>query len=446
MEYPSPPTTVVGAGLAGVEAAFWLLRHGHALTLLEQKPHHRSPAHQSDLPAELVCSNSLRSDEPTTGIGLLHEELRLLGSLTLRAADANRVPAGSALAVDRQAFSQSIADSLQGLPGLFWRREEATSVPEGLCIVATGPLTSEAFSQALAPLLGDRLYFYDAIAPVVAADSIDMGVAFRQGRFQKGDDYLNLPLDKESYLHFIHALRTAQKVPPHAFEELRYFEACLPIEAMAERGEETLAFGPLKPVGLRCPRTGKRPHAVVQLRQEDKAQTAYNLVGFQTRLTYAEQKRIFGSLPGLQNAQWLRLGQIHRNTFMDAPRLLGEDLSLLGKPGLFFAGQITGVEGYTESAASGLLTAMAVQARLEGRVFVPPPPETALGALYGHLRGQAGLPGKSFQPSHINFGLFPPLAARLRKCDKKAAIVARARVGFREWMGRVSPACRENSI
>ncbi|MCL2626547.1 MAG: methylenetetrahydrofolate--tRNA-(uracil(54)-C(5))-methyltransferase (FADH(2)-oxidizing) TrmFO [Cystobacterineae bacterium] len=438
---PPGPTLVIGAGLAGVEAAFWLARHGHAVVLVEQKPHQRSPAHQSDLPAELVCSNSLRSDEPLTGIGLLHEELRLLDSLVLRAADAHRVPAGSALAVDRSAFSQSIADSLQGLPGLSWKHEEATCMPEGegLCIVATGPLTSEAFSQALAPLLGDKLYFYDAIAPVVAADSIDMEMAFRQGRFQKGEDYLNLPLDKEGYLCFIHALRTAQKVPPHAFEELRYFEACLPIEAMAERGEETLAFGPLKPIGLRCPRTGKRPHAVVQLRQEDRAQTAYNLVGFQTRLTYAEQKRVFGSLPGLQNARWLRLGQIHRNTFMDAPRLLGEDMSLVAKPTLFFAGQITGVEGYTESAASGVLTAMAVQARLEGRVFIPPPPETALGALYVHLRGQLSSAQRSFQPTHINFGLFPPFPAKLRKSDRKAALVARARAGFRAWAGRVLP-------
>jgi len=458
-------TTLIGAGLAGVEAAFWLTRHGHPLTLVEQKPLKRSPAHQSDLPAELVCSNSLRCDEPTTGIGLLHEELRLLNSLVLRCADATRVPAGSALAVDRLAFSQAVADALRGLPGLTWKHEEARALPEGLCVVATGPLTSEALSQALSPLLGDKLYFYDAIAPVVAADSIDMEVAFRQGRrrgrgsnksssksssksreqqaedtsFSPHDDYLNLPLDKESYLHFVQALRTAQKVPPHAFEELRYFEACLPIEAMAERGENTLAFGPLKPVGLCCPRTGRRPYAVVQLRQEDKAQSAYNLVGFQTRLTFSEQKRVFGSLPGLQNAQWLRLGQIHRNTFMDSPRLLGEDMSLLQRPEVFFAGQITGVEGYVESAASGLLTAMAVQARLEGRVFIPPPAETALGALYNHLRGALHPPGKCFQPSHINFGLFPPLAAKLNKADKKAAVVARARAHFQTWKNNVSP-------
>ena len=435
----STPLTLIGAGLAGVEAAFRLARRGHALTLVEQKPLKRSPAHHSDLPAELVCSNSLRSDEPTTGIGLLHEELRRLDSLVLRCADATRVPAGSALAVDRQAFSTAVAKALQGLPALSWRHEEATALPEeGLCIVATGPLTSEALSQALAPLLGDKLYFYDAIAPVVAADSIDMEVAFRQGRFEKGDDYLNLPLDKEAYARFVQALRSAQKVPPHAFEELRYFEACLPIEAMAERGEETLAFGPLKPVGLRCPRTGRRPHAVVQLRQEDKAATAFNLVGFQTRLTFPEQRRIFGSLPGLQNARWLRLGQIHRNTFMDSPRLLGADLSLMARPEVFFAGQITGVEGYVESAASGLLTALAVEARLEGRAFLPPPEETALGALYGHLRGHTSLPGKCFQPSHINFGLFPPFPAKLGKRDKKAALVARARVSFEEWRQHVS--------
>jgi len=430
-----PPVHLMGAGLAGVEAAFRLARRGFCLTLVEQKPLRRSPAHQTDLPAELVCSNSLRSDEPTTAIGLLHEELRLMDSLVLGCADATRVPAGSALAVDRQAFSQAIARALEGLSGLSWRREEATALPEGLCIVATGPLTSEAFSQALAPLLGDKLYFYDAIAPVVAADSIDIDreVAFRQGRFGRGDDYLNLPLDKEAYLQFVQALRTAQKVPPHAFEELRFFEACLPIEAMAERGEQTLAFGPLKPVGLRCPRTGRRPHAVVQLRQEDTAATAFNLVGFQTRLTFPEQRRVFGSLPGLQNARWLRLGQIHRNTFIDSPRLLGADFSLLEKPEVFFAGQITGAEGYVESAASGLLTAMAVEARLQGRAFVPPPGETALGALYGHLRGQTSPPGRGFQPSHIHFGLFPPLPAKVGKRDKKAALVARARAHFQTW-------------
>jgi methylenetetrahydrofolate--tRNA-(uracil-5-)-methyltransferase len=439
---PYPPLTLIGAGLAGAETAFRLVRRGYPLTLVEQKPLRRSPAHQTDLPAELVCSNSLRSDDASTAVGLLHEELRLLGSLVLHAADANRVPAGSALAVDRVAFSQTIDDALRGLSKLSWRREEATSLPgEGLCIVATGPLTSEGLTQALAPLLGDKLYFYDAIAPVVEADSIDMGVAFRQGRYGRGDDYLNLPLDKEGYLSFVHALRTAQKVSPHAFEELRFFEACLPIEAMAERGEGTLAFGPLKPVGLCCPRTGRRPYAVVQLRQENKAGSAYGLVGFQTRLTFPEQRRIFSSLPGLHNARWLRLGQIHRNTFMDAPRLLGADFSLLQNPGLFFAGQITGVEGYVESAASGLLTAMAVEARLEGRAFVPPPEETALGALYAHLRGRLALPGKPFQPSHINFGLFPPFPAKLQKRDKKAALVTRARESFEAWRGRMSPSC-----
>jgi len=435
-----PPLHLIGAGLAGVEAAFYLARRGFPLTLVEQKPLRRSPAHHSDLPAELVCSNSLRSDDATTAIGLLHEELRLLDSLVLRCADATCVPAGSALAVDRQAFSLAVAKALEGLPGLSWRRKEATALPEeGLCIVATGPLTSEALSQALAPLLGDKLYFYDAIAPVVAADSIDREVAFRQGRFGRGDDYLNLPLDKEAYLRFVEALRTAQKVPPHAFEELRFFEACLPIEAMAERGEETLAFGPLKPVGLCCPRTGRRPYAVVQLRQEDKAGTAFNLVGFQTRLTYPEQRRVFGSLPGLHNAQWLRLGQIHRNTFMDAPRLLGADFSLLARPEVFFAGQITGVEGYVESAASGLLAAMAVEARLWGRAFVPPPEETALGALCQHLRGTLYAPGKCFQPSHINFGLFPPFPAKLSKRDKKAALVTRARACFQTWKSRMAP-------
>jgi methylenetetrahydrofolate--tRNA-(uracil-5-)-methyltransferase len=427
--------TVVGAGLAGSEAAWQLAQRGLSVRLVEMKPSRRSPAHHLDGPAELVCSNSLRSDNPENAVGLLHEELRRLGSLVLACADATRVPAGDALAVDRERFSARVAEALEGHPNIAFERREAEELPEGLAIVATGPLTSEALAAPIARVAGERLAFYDAIAPIVAADSIDLGIAFFASRYGKGGghDYLNLPLDRGEYEAFVAALLAGEKVPARPFEEPRYFDGCLPIEVMAERGRESLAFGPMKPVGLTDPRTGRRPHAVVQLRAEDAAKQSYNLVGFQTRLTWPEQRRIFRGLPGLAQAEFLRLGQVHRNTFLEGPRVFAPDLSLKGRPELFFAGQITGVEGYVESAASGFTVALSVAARAADRPFAPPPPETALGALVGHVTGRGHPPGYAYQPSNVTFALFPPPGESVKKQERRAHLVARARASLAAW-------------
>jgi methylenetetrahydrofolate--tRNA-(uracil-5-)-methyltransferase len=432
--------TIVGGGLAGSEAAWQLSHAGVPVELREMKPGRRSPAHVQDGLAELVCSNSLRSDNPANAVGLLHEELRRLGSVALAAADATRVPAGDALAVDRERFSALVTHRLEGSPGVTVVHEEVASLPPPpeLVLVATGPLTSDALAGEIAALAGGRLHFYDAIAPIVAADSIDMEIAYARSRWGKGqgDDYLNLPLDERQYRAFVEALVAGEKVAPHAFEEPRYFEGCLPIEVMAGRGPEVLAHGPMKPVGLEDPRTGRRPHAVVQLRREDAAGTAHNLVGFQTRLTWPEQRRIFRAfIPGLAGAEFLRLGQIHRNTFLEAPRLLAPDLSLRARPHLFFAGQITGVEGYVESAACGLLAARAILDRLAGRPFRAPPPATAIGALHRHLTGEAHPPGYDYQPSNVVFALFPPLTGRHRgKAARKEAYGERARKEIEPWI------------
>jgi methylenetetrahydrofolate--tRNA-(uracil-5-)-methyltransferase len=437
--------TVVGAGLAGSECAFQLCRMGVPVRLREMKPHQRSPAHRSDGLAELVCSNSFRSDNPENAIGLLHFELRDLGSLILKCADQNRVPAGDALAVDREKFSQAVTGALTSSPDLLVEHQEAREVPEGLVVIATGPLTSPALTAELETRVGQKLYFYDSIAPIVSADSIDLSFAFRQSRYGKGggDDYLNLPLTRDEYLRFVASLRSAEKVSPHPFEEPKYFEGCLPIEVMAERGDEVLAFGPMKPVGLRDPRTGQTPHAVVQLRMEDRAGTAYNLVGFQTRLTWPEQKRIFRQIPGLADAEFLRMGQIHRNTFIDAPSVLSKDLSLRSEPRLFFAGQITGVEGYVESAACGYLVALAVNARIRRAEFRPPPPTTALGALYRHITGEAHPAGYDYQPTNVTFGLFPPPPGRVKKAEKRGWYARRAREEFAAWLADLQQTARE---
>jgi methylenetetrahydrofolate--tRNA-(uracil-5-)-methyltransferase len=429
------PVTVIGGGLAGSECAYQLARRGVPVLLREMKPVRRSPAHHSDALAELVCSNSFRSDAGDSAIGMLHGELRALGSLILGEADGARVPAGEALAVDRVRFARGVTEALHRAPGLSVWHGEVERLPQGLVVVATGPLTSEALTRELERHVGTRLYFYDSIAPIVSADSVDTSVAFRASRWGRGEgaDYLNLSLDKEAYEAFVEALRTAEKVTPHAFEEARYFEGCLPIEVMAERGLEVLAHGPMKPVGLVNPATGKRAHAVVQLRQEDAGGTAYNLVGFQTRLTWPEQKRIFRTLPGLQEAEFLRLGQIHRNTYIDAPRLLDADLSLRSEPRLFFAGQITGVEGYVESAACGYLVALSVQARLEGRTFQPPPAATALGALYRHVTGEAHPVGHPHTPTNVTFSLFPPLPGRVHRDNKRRLYLERATRALRLW-------------
>jgi methylenetetrahydrofolate--tRNA-(uracil-5-)-methyltransferase len=423
-----PEVTIIGAGLAGSECAHQLARLGHRVRLCEQKPHQRSPAHKLDGPAELVCSNSLRSDNVESAIGLLHAELRRVGSVILSAADQCRVPAGDALAVDRVEFSNAVRARLE--PLVEWVPGEVSKLPHGVTVVATGPLTSEALTAQLANHVGEKLYFYDAIAPIVAADSIDPTKCFAQSRYGKGggNDYLNLPLTEAEYTRFVEELVKGQKLTPHAFEEPKYFEGCLPIEVMAERGPKTLAFGPMKPVGL-----DTDAHAVVQLRKEDRAGTAYNLVGFQTRLTWGEQKRIFGLIPALENAEWIRMGQIHRNTFIDAPRLLSPDLSLKTEPRLFFAGQITGVEGYVESAACGFLVALGVHARLTGGAFAAPPATTAMGALYRHVTGEAHPPGYRYQPTNVVFALFAPIEGRHKKAERRTLYSQRAVRDFEAW-------------
>jgi methylenetetrahydrofolate--tRNA-(uracil-5-)-methyltransferase len=435
-----PQVTVIGGGLAGSEAAWQLARAGVAVALHEMKPGRRSPAHVLPGLAELVCSNSLRSDNPANAVGLLHEELRRLGSLVLDRADATRVPAGDALAVDRERFSGEITARLAAHPLVRRVDGEVTALPGGpdLALVATGPLTADALAAEIAALAGGRLRFYDAIAPIVADESIDRDVAYAKSRYGKGtgDDYLNLPFDEAQYRAFVEALLAAEKVPAHDFEEPRYFEGCLPVEVMAERGLDVLAYGPMKPVGLEDPRTGRRPHAVVQLRREDEAGTAWNLVGFQTRLTWPEQRRVFRErIPGLARAEFVRMGQIHRNTFLEAPRVLAPDLSVRTRPHLFFAGQITGVEGYVESAACGLLAARAILDRLAGRDFVPPPRATAMGALHRHLTGEAHPPGYDYQPTKVVFALFPPLEGRHRgKAARKEAHAERARKELVPWL------------
>ena len=434
-----PVVTVVGGGLAGCEAALVLAGRGWKVRLVEMKPLKRTPAQVTDRLCELVCSNSLRSDNPENAVGHLHEELRRAGSPVLAAADFARVPAGDALAVDRAVFSETIEQAIARHPNVERVAEVVERVPEdGPAILATGPLTAPALAASLAEAVGDeRLYFYDAIAPIVAAESIDMSIAFAQSRWNKGDgkDYLNLPFSKEEYERFIDALLTGEKVVPHAFEEPKYFEGCLPIEVMAERGVDVLRHGPMKPVGLDDPRTGRWPYAVVQLRMEDRAGSAWNLVGFQTRLTWPEQKRIFREfVPGLKNAEFLRMGQIHRNTFVNGPRVLAEDLSLKSRPHVWLAGQISGVEGYVESAACGHVVARAVDARLRGTSFVPPPVGTALGALHGHVTGSAHPDDYDYQPTNVTWGLFPPPEGKVKKHERRARQVERARRLLDGWL------------
>lgn len=434
----TPVVTIVGGGLAGCEAALFLAGHGHPVRLLEMKPKRRTPAQTTDRLCELVCSNSLRSDNPENAIGLLHEELRRAGSAILAAADAARVPAGDALAVDRHVFSGLIEDAIARHPLIDAEVSEVEALPEsGLTVLATGPLTAPALAAALGEVVGEKLYFYDAIAPIVSHDSIDHTIAFAQSRYDKGDgaDYLNLPFTRAEYERFVAELVAGAKVVPHAFEEPKYFEGCLPIEVMAERGLDVLAYGPMKPVGLRDPRTQQRPHAVVQLRREDRAGTSWNIVGFQTRLTWPEQKRIFREfVPGLKNAEFLRMGQIHRNTFVSGPKVLSADLSLKARSHIFLAGQITGVEGYVESAACGHLVARSIDARLRGARFVPPPQGTAFGALYGHITGSAHPEDYDYQPTNVTWGLFPPPDARVKKHERRQRMVERARTLLAVWL------------
>jgi methylenetetrahydrofolate--tRNA-(uracil-5-)-methyltransferase len=400
---------VVGAGLAGSEAAWQLAERGVDVVIYEMKPERRSPAHASDDFAELVCSNSLRANTLGNAVGLLKEEMRQLGSLVLRVADRTAVPAGKALAVDRVDFAAGITEAIRSHPRIEIRHRRVASIPDArFVILATGPLTDPELAEDLAKTLGEEsLYFYDAISPTIYADSIDESIVFRASRYDDGvGDYLNVPLSRDEYEGFVEELLRAETVPLHAFEAALYFEGCLPIEEMARRGRDTLAFGPMKPVGLVDPRTGRRPHAVVQLRQEDQTGTLWNLVGCQTKLRVAEQKRIFRSLPGLGEAIFARFGSIHRNTYVNAPLQLDEQLQLKRRPGVHLAGQMAGVEGYVESAALGYLAGVGVARRVQGLPRETPPPETAHGALLRHLQNADA---KHFQPMNVNYGLFPPL-------------------------------------
>ncbi|HUJ62314.1 MAG TPA: methylenetetrahydrofolate--tRNA-(uracil(54)-C(5))-methyltransferase (FADH(2)-oxidizing) TrmFO [Kofleriaceae bacterium] len=445
--------TVVGGGMAGSEAAWQLAEAGRTVALVEMKPCAMSPAHQSALLGELVCSNSLRSDDPVAPAGLLKHELRRAGSMVIACADAHRVPAGQALAVERFGFARAITQRLALHPRIRIERRRLDELPDHPVIVATGPLTEGALAEVIrAELGGDRMYFYDAIAPIVSADSIDFDFAFRASRWGRdsdapdrdtaedraagGDtgvgDYVNCPLTKPEYEAFVAAVNAGRKVLPHDFEEPRYFESCMPIEVMAERGPETLRFGPMRPIGLRDPRTGHRPWAVVQLRPENRYLTAYNLVGFQTRLAYPEQQRIFQMIPALHRAEFLRFGSIHRNTYIDAPARLGPRLELRDRPNVRFAGLLTGVEGYIESCAMGLVVARLLAAELAGRTPVPPPPTTMLGGLYHHVTAPREAAYR-YGPTNVNYGLLPPLGD-VRKDHRKQRMAERAREDLEAWL------------
>ena len=438
---------VVGGGLAGSEAAWQAAESGIDVVLHEMRPHRATPAHQSDSLAELVCSNSFRSDDhANNAVGLLHEEMRRAGSLIMRTADAHKLPAGGALAVDRHGFSAAVTAALENHSRVRIAREEITALPPadwGPTIIATGPLTSETLGAAIGEATGqDHLAFFDAIAPIVHRDSINFDIAWFQSRYDKEGpgggtaDYINLPLDEAQYKGFVAALLAGEKTDFKEWEKSTpYFEACLPIEVMAARGEQTLAFGPMKPVGLMDPRKAMRPYAVVQLRQDNKLGSLWNMVGFQTKLKHAEQVRIFRTIPGLENAQFARLGGLHRNTFINSPRLLDSQLRLKTRPSLRFAGQMTGVEGYVESAAIGLLAGRFAAAEMLGAPLPAPPVTTAFGALLSHITG--GADARTFQPMNVNFGLFPelPKSARIRGRDRKQAMSMRALQDLSCWLG-----------
>jgi methylenetetrahydrofolate--tRNA-(uracil-5-)-methyltransferase len=425
--------TVVGGGLAGSEAAWALAERGVDVTLYEMRPAVTTPAHHTGRLAELVCSNSFKSVEVTNAHGLLKAELRALGSLLLPCADLARVPGGSALAVDREIFSQAVHERVTAHPNITVVHEEAVGLPSP-GVVATGPLTSARLTEAIVARLGSAaLAFYDAIAPVVSSDSLDHERLYALSRYGKGegDDYLNAPMDAAAYERFLDALLEADQHQGHEFDQVPYFEGCLPVEEMARRGRETLRFGPMKPVGLPDPRTGREPHAVVQLRREDRAGQMWNLVGFQTRLRIPEQQRVFRLIPGLEQAEYLRFGSIHRNSYLNSPASLGPALAARDDDRLFFAGQLTGVEGYTESLGTGLLAGINLARRLEGKPAAVPPPTTMLGGLYRYLREAEP---KHFQPMNANFGLLEPLPGKVKKDRKKDLLVDRAQAEFGRFL------------
>jgi methylenetetrahydrofolate--tRNA-(uracil-5-)-methyltransferase len=427
--------TVVGGGLAGCEAAWQLATRGHDVRLIEMRPVRATPAHQTDRLAELVCTNSFKSEDPANAHGMLKAEMRALGSILLAAAREARVAAGTALAVDRDVFAAAMTGCIESHPRIVIERREVTTLPPGPAVIATGPLTSAALTHEIAALLGDDgLAFYDAIAPIIAVESIDLERAFLASRWGRGegDDYINCPMSREEYEAFVHALRAADVYPGHDWEAIPYFEGCLPIEVMAERGVDTLRFGPMRPIGLRDPRTGRRPHAVVQLRREDRAGQMWNMVGFQTRLRTGEQRRVFRMIPGLELAEFLRTGSIHRNTYLAFPTRLTDYGAPHARSDLIFAGQLTGVEGYTESAASGILAGINLHRIATGQQPAVPPPSTMLGALYRYLRDAEPT---AFQPMNSNFGLLEPLAEHVRdKGARRVALVERAQREFAGWI------------
>jgi methylenetetrahydrofolate--tRNA-(uracil-5-)-methyltransferase len=435
---------IVGGGLAGSEAAWQLANAGVKVRLSEMRGGgDMTPAHHTVALAELVCSNSFRSDDAeNNAVGLLHAEMRALGSLIMSAADAHRVPAGSALAVDREGFSAAVTEQIVNHPNIELVRERVDELPpDGLAIIATGPLTAPGLAQSIQTAAGaESLAFFDAIAPIVHRESIDMNVAWMASRWDKNDsrDYINCPMTKEQYLAFHRGLLDGEKSEFREWEQdTPYFEGCMPIEVMAERGVDTLRYGPMKPVGLDDPRTGRWPYAVVQLRQDNALGTLWNMVGFQTKLKHAEQVRLFRTIPGLEKAEFARLGGLHRNTFINSPMLLDGSLRFRKLPNVRFAGQITGCEGYVESAAIGLLAGRFTEAELQGRPIVPPPATTALGALLSHIT--SGADAEIYQPMNVNFGLFPPVEGHPRKAERKKAYTDRARQALAEWRGTASP-------
>ena len=420
------PVTVIGAGLAGCECAWQLAGRGIPVRLIEMKPKKMTPAHVSENFAELVCSNSLRSDELTNAVGLLKEELRRLDSVVLASADHNRVAAGGALAVDREAFAREITERICAHPNITVERAEADAIPDGEVVIATGPLTSDAMAAEIQRLCPEfDLHFYDAVAPIVTLESVDMDSAFFASRYDKGTaDYVNCPMDQAEYTAFVQELRSAKEAPIHGFDDGAVFEGCMPVEVMARRGEDTLRYGPLKPVGLRDPATGREPYAVVQLRRDNAAGNIYNLVGFQTHLRFPEQKRVFSMIPALHDAEFVRYGVMHRNTFLNSPKLLDACYADRRDPMVAFAGQMTGVEGYVESCASGYLAAVSMAARLEGRPVPDFGAMTAIGALAHYVSDSTVA---SFQPMNVNFGIIAPLEQRVRgKANKNLAIANRS--------------------
>ena len=429
MDGKQPPITIIGAGLAGVEAANQITKFGIRAVLYEMRPRRETAAHKTSGLAELVCSNSLKSASMENASGILKEEMRCLGSLVIEAAEESRVPAGKALAVDREIFSDYITREIQGNELIDLRREEVTKIPEdGIVIVATGPLTSDALCAEISSLTeSEYLYFYDAISPIIDADTIDRSKTFRGSRYDREDsgegDYLNCPLSEDQYYELVDDLIHGEKVETREFEKAIYFQSCMPVEVMCERGRETLRFGPLKPVGLVDPETGKIPFAVLQLRTENAEETMYNMVGFQTKLRYPQQRAVFRKVPGLERAEFLRYGSVHRNTYIDSPRLLEKDLSLRSRPDIFFAGQITGVEGYVESAATGIVCGINASRKVLGLPPAPVPRETSIGSLLEYISAD----GKTgFQPMNINFGLFPKVEGRMGKERKRRLIAQKA--------------------